>query len=255
MNILFYYTEVAGYVLACAAELHKISGAQVHMVRWPVNPEAPFAFQEYEGITFYERKEQDEASLWQLYQRLKPELVCVVGWTDKGYLKTASRIRKMGTPVVCLADNQWRGDLRQRIATSLSPWYLHRYFTHMWVPGLYQYEFARRLGFPRERILMNMYSADTPPFEAIAHERKGLKHNLLYVGRFVEVKGVRELVAAFEETLQESPHDWHLTLVGTRSAERDIPPIGADHGPGFCPAPAIARPGCQCGCIYPAQPF
>ena len=41
--ILFLYTEIANYFLACVKELHK--SADVAIVRWAVNEEAPFSFE------------------------------------------------------------------------------------------------------------------------------------------------------------------------------------------------------------------
>lgn len=224
MKILFLYTEVAGYFLACAETLHQISGAEIHVVRWPINAEAPFAFRDYAGVTFHERKDHTSQTLIELYQQLQPSIVCVTGWVDKAYLDTAAHIRKQGVPVVCLLDNQWRGDLRQKIATIVSPWMLQRRFSHVWVPGLYQYEFARRLGFARDHILTGVYSAATSPFAAVAEARPAARpHHLVYVGRFVEVKGVRELVAAFTQTLADG-HDWHLSLVGAGPLKAEFQP-------------------------------
>ena len=48
-KIVFLYSEVAGYFLACAKEL--ANSAEVLIVRWPVNSEAPFQFEDIEGLT------------------------------------------------------------------------------------------------------------------------------------------------------------------------------------------------------------
>lgn len=215
MKILFLYTEVAGYFLSCAERLHQITGAEVHIVRWPVNKEAPFQFRSYEGVTFYERDTLDTDGILALFRQLSPAAVCITGWMDKGYVSVAKNIYKTGTPVVCLLDNQWRGDFRQQLAALVSPWYLHKRFSHVWVAGQFQYEFARRLGFAPGNILMHVYSAATEPFQAVSAKRGPLPHNLLYVGRFVETKGIQELYQAFEEVSREMEHDWTLTLVGT----------------------------------------
>jgi len=227
MTVLFLYSEVAGYFLSCAEELAKSYSCDVHIVRWPVNPEAPFAFREYEGVTFHEREHMDEKAIWELYQRLTPSLVYVSGWMDKTYIKAAKRIKATGVPVVCGADNHWRGDWRQRIATLISPFFLKPRFTHMWVPGRYQYEFARRLGFAPNNILTGMYAADVAPNHAAYSAYRPLKaaaypKNFLYVGRYVEVKGVRELIEAFLN-LRASGSDWTLTLVGAGPLKEQLP--------------------------------
>ncbi|MCB0837632.1 MAG: glycosyltransferase family 4 protein [Bacteroidetes bacterium] len=226
MKILFLYTEVAAYFLACAETLHTLYGCEVHIVRWPVNEEAPFRFREYQGVRFYERREMGEKEMLDLFHEISPDLVYVTGWMDKGYLKVAGKIKGEGVPVVCALDNHWRGDLRQRIATLISPLMLKKRFTHTFVPGRFQYEFARRLGFSPDRILTGMYSADVTPFhEAFSRFSEDKKtnwpHNFLYVGRIIDVKGIKELCQAFLQLKEELSHDWTLTLVGKGNAAND----------------------------------
>ena len=259
MKILFLYSEVAGYFLSCAETLHKVHGAEVHIVRWPVNPEAPFQFREYEGITFYERKAYDYQSLIALCEEIDPDLVYVSGWMDKTYLKAGKWLKIKGKPVVCGLDNHWRGDIRQKIATLISPFHLQRIFTHAFVPGIFQYEFARRLGFPSENILRGMYSADVGSFHQAFlnnQEEKTEKypHNFLYVGRFIEIKGLNELHQAFIQLDKEMEHDWTLTLIGAG----DLPNTWAAHPKiqikGFVQPEALPDLAEQTGCfILPSQ--
>ena len=223
MKILFLYSEVAAYFLACAETLYTLYGCEVHIVRWPVNEEAPFRFREYQGVHFYERAEMDENEILNLFQKISPDLVYVSGWMDKTYLKVAGKIKHSGIPVVCGLDNHWRGDLRQRIATMISPFMLKSRFSHAFVPGRYQYEFARRLGFAPERILTGMYSADLAPFHQAfsknqEEKKKNYSHNFLYVGRVIDIKGIAELCEAFWQLKEELDHDWTLTLVGKGDA-------------------------------------
>ena len=220
MKILFLYSEVAAYFLACAEALHLEYGCEVHIVRWPINPEAPFQFREYQGVTFYERDQLNDHDLIELYKTIQPELVYVSGWMDKGYLKAAKVIKQSNVPVVCGLDNHWRGDIRQKVATWISPFFLKNKFTHAFVPGIYQYEFARRLGFAPNQILTGMYSADLKLFDSVYHnsslsKKESYPHNFLYVGRLIELKGIEELYQAFQKLTDEKKHDWTLTLVGS----------------------------------------
>ena len=222
MKILFLYSEVAAYFLACAETLYLEYGCEVHIVRWPVNPEAPFKFREYQGITFYERTDLSDSDLIELYKTIKPNLVYVSGWMDKGYLRASKVIKQSNVPIVCGLDNHWRGDFRQKIATWISPFFLKNKFTHAFVPGIYQYEFARRLGFSPSHILTGMYSADLKLFDSVYHssslnKKQYYPHNFLYVGRLIELKGIKELCLAFKKLTEEKTHDWTLTLVGTGS--------------------------------------
>lgn len=228
MKVLFLYSELAGYFLSGVEKLIALYGAEAHIVRWPLNPEAPFQFGEMEGVTWYERNDYDDAGLKELCLGLNPDVVYVVGWMDNGYVKVARELCKMTTPVICALDNQWTGSFRQRIASVLSRGFLKARFSHLWVPGLFQYEFARRLGFDRERIHTGMYPADTEHFNR-AYERflpakkTQYPHKFLYVARFVEYKGIRELYSGFSELCEEMDHDWQLILVGAGPIKDQFP--------------------------------
>lgn len=226
-NILFFYSELATYFLACAETLAIAHGYQVHIVHWPINPEAPFSFRDYKGVTLHPKENYSREELLKLFEELQPQLVFTIGWMDADYKAIAKRIKQSGTPVVAGLDNHWRGDLRQQIARIISPWYIKPYFTHLWVPGDPQYTFAKKLGFTEKKILRGFYSADLPAFHK-AYERfqeekkKKYPHSFLYVGRFVEVKGVLELVQAFKELQEELSHDWTLQLVGSGPLKAQI---------------------------------
>jgi glycosyltransferase involved in cell wall biosynthesis len=219
MKVLVLYSEIAGYFVACVRRYVELHDATVHVVRWPINPEAPFRFSDHPRIIYHERRDYDDAGLLRLAQEIDPDALYVSGWIDKSYLKVARHYFKLGRPVMAAFDTQWRGDMRQRIATWISPWVFKRRFTHAWVPGMFQYEYARRLGFSRDRILTGMYSADTALFDAVYVPAMAAKvthypHRLIYVGRYLALKGVLELYHAFREVSEEVAHDWQLVLIG-----------------------------------------
>lgn len=254
MNVLFLYSEVAAYFLSCAEMLHKVYGCEVHVVRWPVNPEAPFKFRDYEGVIFHERKELDDKALYELYERISPEVVYVSGWMDKGYVKLAREIRKKGIPVICGSDNHWRGDLRQWIAAAASPFVLKPAYSHFWVPGLYQFEFARRMGYDRRKILTGMYSADTQSFlaagdAAVEQKQSRYPHVFLYVGRYVASKGVSDLYEAFVRLSAETRHDWRLLMVGAGPMQQQMPAHPAVTFRDFVQPEELPQLAAQGGCF------
>lgn len=219
MKVLVLYSEIAGYFIACVRRFVELYDAEVHVVRWPINPEAPFRFSDHPRIIYHERSELDTPGLKDLARTVDPDVLYVAGWIDKPYLKVARQCCRAGKVVIAAFDTQWRGDLRQRIATWISPFFFLRRFTHAWVPGMFQYEYARRLGFARDRILTGMYAADVALFAhayptAMAAKASQYPHRILYVGRYLALKGVLELYHAFKELSEEVEHDWELVLVG-----------------------------------------
>ena len=154
-KVAFLYTEIAGYFLACVEELSK--NADVLVVRWPVNKEAPFAFSQTDKVELVDRNSLSDENLLKKVKLFNPDILVSSGWIDKGYLKVAASFKKK-IPVIVSLDNHWKGSLRQRLAVMTSSLYLRKIFTHAWVPGTPQKQFAEKLGFGKN-ILQNFYSA------------------------------------------------------------------------------------------------
>src|SRR5687767_2394730 len=128
MNILFLYTEIATYFTACCDELQK--HADVHVIRYPVNKEAPFQFNENRSpVKYYERKELGFEELKKLVAHINPDAIFCSGWIDKDYLKICSLYKNKIPTVLCM-DTKWKGTLKQRIASLAAPVALKPKFSH-----------------------------------------------------------------------------------------------------------------------------
>ncbi len=220
-NILFLYTEIAEYFLACCFELSKTHNKVVHIVRLPVNSEAPFQFgDEYVGLKFYERKNYNYNGLRKLVGDIHPGLIFCSGWIDKDYLKICKEFGKH-IPTIITMDTQWRGDLKQRFACMLSTHFLLPSFSHAWVTGEKQEQYAKKLGFSAEKIRKGFYTCDKKHYDAVYDNfrNKSAPRNekkLIYVGRYYAFKGLPELWSAFVELHQEEKFkDWELWCFGT----------------------------------------
>jgi glycosyltransferase involved in cell wall biosynthesis len=217
-RVLFLYTELAGYTLACLNALAS-AGAEVHVVRRPVNKEAPFIFDGGGKVLFYERSQLSRTSLLELTEEIQPSLIVVSGWIDKDYLYIARKLRKRGQLVLAF-DNQWTASLRQRIAGLVARCSFVRNFDHVWVPGQRQAEFARKLGFKAEQIHYGFYSCDSNLYNAYfesgkAGKEKCFPKRFVFVGRYYEFKGIQDLWDAFAALQKEKERGWELWCLGT----------------------------------------
>ena len=102
--MLVLYTELAPYVLACLNALVTAHEVEVHLVRWPVNREAPFELAFHPQVKVYGRHELDDRALMELAHRVKPRLVLASGWIDKGYLRVCRSLRARGIRTVMTFD-------------------------------------------------------------------------------------------------------------------------------------------------------
>lgn len=216
-RVLILYTELAAYTIACINAASR-NGFEMHVVRWPVNSEAPFQFDLNEAVYVYEREDYGSDELIEIAENIQPDLVLLSGWIDKGYLKTVNKTHKY-CPSVLMLDNPWSGNLRQRLAALGARISITRYFQYCWVPGDSQSRFARALGFAVNKIEKGVYSADLEHFNEIYNKTMPAKQadfprRFLYVGRYVDFKGIHELWQAFR-AFRKSHSEWELWCVGT----------------------------------------
>ncbi len=223
MNFLFLYTELADYFLHCCTQLAK-SGT-VHIIRWPVNKEAPFKFQFPENIKVYDKDKYDLTQLQKLIADIHPNIIICSGWIDKDYLKLVKPYFKK-IPTVLTCDTHWTGSLKQKLATFLSPFFLLNKFSHAWVPGSPQEKYVKNLGFRSDKIKTNYYCCDLPKFNSIFEKQFPKKQNsfpkrFLYVGRYYDFKGITDLWEAFKQLQNDVPNEWELWCLGAG----DIKPV------------------------------
>lgn len=232
MKVLFLYTELADYFLKCCAELAKT--AEVHVIRWPVNKEAPFSFDEKTPVKLYNRRDYDLEQMHKLAAEIQPDILICSGWIDRDYLKVARRYYKK-IPTVVTCDTHWKGSLKQYLALFLSRFFLLNTFSHAWVPGKSQYRYVRKLGFKNAAIREGFYCCDLPKFNALyerikPEKEKNIPKRFIYVGRYYEFKGLTDLWEAFSQLQQESPSEWELWCLGTGSLDPVRHPAIKHHG-------------------------
>ncbi len=217
MKILFLYTELAEYVIKSCEALAK--DAEVHIIRWPVNKEAPFEFEFPAALTVYNKADYSPTSLKSLVDSISPDLLVCSGWIDKDYLKVV-KSRKGQIPTVLALDTHWAGTLKQQLARVLSPFFIKTLFSHAWVPGTPQKKYAVRLGFPEKNIRTGFYSCDLSRFNSYYHSALSAKRNrfprrFVFAGRYYRFKGVRDLWEAFAGLSEAEKNGWELWCMGT----------------------------------------
>jgi glycosyltransferase involved in cell wall biosynthesis len=219
MTVLFLYTELAEYFIKCCEELSKKTN--VHIIRWPVNKEAPFEFSFTQNIRVYDKNKYDYSSLEKLIKEISPDLIVCSGWIDKDYLRLVKPYSKK-IPTVLTCDTHWSGSLKQYAAIILSRFFLLNKFSHAWVPGTSQANYVKKLGFEIKKIKKGFYCCDLKKFNEIYNKQIDLKRNnfpkkFLFVGRYYDFKGIKDLWNAFIELQEEEPNEWELWCLGAGS--------------------------------------
>jgi glycosyltransferase involved in cell wall biosynthesis len=91
------------------------------------------------------------------------------------------------------------------------------------VPGYFQYEYARKLGFNRDNICTRLLSPDVASFKSAynrSSDKKSHSKTLLYIGRLVPHK-FESLLAAFTGLSREELNGWKLIVAGKGQMEND----------------------------------
>lgn len=145
-----------------------------------------------------------------------PDIMVTAGWMIPEYNWICRNLKKSTkTPIVAMSDTPWYNTLKQNINALISPFHVRKSFTHLWVAGIYQYDYARKLGFKNDEIIFNCLSADLNLFKSIDIQQKAASYpkNFLYIGRYTEVKGLVNLMEAWDAI--EDKKGWTFTLVGS----------------------------------------
>lgn len=221
-TILFLHTEFMGYTFAFAKALINNYKFDIHIVKKDKNLSRKYIPESYSGLSYYNRSEyKNKQKLLNLIEKIQPKLIYITNWNDFHLKKIAFSYKKKNgdIPIVTATDHSWKGSLRQHGGVILAQLLLHRYFSHIWVAGIRQYEFARRLGFKHNQILPFLYSADLTLFNAAFKQSYSVKEKkypkkILFVGRFTKVKGIDLLISAFKSIPKNKRINWSLRLIG-----------------------------------------
>lgn len=205
---LFLYTRLPDYFFRCVQHLMQSApnGSEAVIVCYPPDDNAPYRFDVCNNIRIIDKKDLSTLDNWQ------PDVIYIAGWGDKVYNLFAARwIRQV--PVIMGMDNPWKGTVKQKLAGLTASFFLKNKATHLWVTGYPQYEYARRMGFPANRILHDLYCADTPKFQ---NQEPSFNKRIVFVGRMVEYKRPEWLLEAFFDLQSKhpGPQEWELLMIG-----------------------------------------
>ncbi|MDA9714919.1 glycosyltransferase family 4 protein, partial [Bacteroidota bacterium] len=218
-KILFLFTELSGYMLHCF-KIAQQSGFEIHVIKYPVNKEAPFEFKSENEIYLYDRKQfNSKQDLLNIIRKLSPQLLLISGWIDELYLKIVKE-DALKCKKVLMFDTSWENKLKQKIWITIFKFSYLKYFNSVWVPGDKQLQYARKLGFKKSQIFQGLYTCNFDLFKnifdkSLSKKRQIFPKKFLFIGRYIDSKGINELSKLFIEILDEYKLNWELWCVGT----------------------------------------
>ncbi|MBM3920800.1 MAG: glycosyltransferase family 4 protein [Sphingomonadales bacterium] len=219
MTFLFLYTELAGYSMDCFREHLRIHPEDsIHVVHYPINPEAPFQFNVPVGVVLHEKKKLGSEGIYDLIKQIRPSVILMSGWQDKDYLRLARMASKTYRFVLCL-DNTWRNTWKQWLLLLPARFIVRSITRFCWVPGEPQKKYAVLLGFNPDNVFTGFYAANLQRYRDIATLAKSTDRprRFLVVARYIPQKGYDILWKAFMALHKDGSNKWELWCAGTGS--------------------------------------
>ncbi|WP_445666634.1 glycosyltransferase family 4 protein [Fodinibius sp. AD559] len=232
-KIAFLSSRLSGYMSACLKTLKEKYDVKLLVYSWPQSPNAPFDEETFQFIDHHYIKENDDYS--QILERLikfDPDTILTSGWIDSDYLKACRRIKGNGIPVIAGSDTQFENTFRQKAAQWIAPFYLHSAIDVLWVSGERQRQLAYKLGYTDQNCLDGFYSCDWEKFAEYKNVDKS-QRAFIYVGRYIDRKGIPQLIDAYKQYCEEVKDPWKLVCAGKGPLGKELDRVNGIENRGF----------------------
>lgn len=152
-------------------------------------------------------------------------IIYVPGWQDRNYFFAAIIARTFSkTKLVIGFDDIYYGTTKQRIGSVIFRILFKSFFSKAWVSGAPQQTYAQIFGFPFNKIIYRIYSADSKAFSGDSSCSK----RLVFYGRFVKEKNLSLLLKGFDALDKTVRGDWRLVLIGDGSLKEELKCMAGD---------------------------
>lgn len=236
MKVVICWAGISGYLAACWRKLAARVDVDLHVITYvpPQHDNSPYDTAILNGIShetvpFEDLQSTRNEALIRSVSAQRPDVVVVSGWFVPAYRQLPHEPALRDIPFILAMDTPWRGGMRQRVARLP----LRKYLKQMQaviVASERTWQYARKLGFREDQIVRGVYAWDEELFGPVAVERQrdeAAPRKFLYVGRYMEQKGVDVLLRAYEQYRRSVRNPWTLTCCGT--GEIDVTrPSGVD---------------------------
>lgn len=218
MRLTILWTNVSGYSAACwrrLAERPDVVLSILALESGAGTQNTAFSYQVGVGLPIesYDPAALTTAQVANKLDTFSPDAILVVGWAYKAYTQAAfNYAKKHGCKIILAMDNPWRGTWKQWV-TCFRRRKLVARADAILVPGVRSLQFARHLGVSWDRIHIGMYGYDEQAFIP-QPSLDSPPRKFLFVGRYVEEKGVADLLHGYRLYREEHANPYDLICHG-----------------------------------------
>jgi glycosyltransferase involved in cell wall biosynthesis len=180
-------------------------------------------FKEFQRTQIIDLSNHNKIDTVNLIERIcgfSPE-IALLSMQKKGFFfSVAKRLKSRGCTVIAASDNYWKNSLRDYINAALSIIGIFNSYDCVMVPGHLGRIYAEKIGFQKEHIFEGLYACQTDIFRTIGINRhKDTSHQkwpntFLYIGQLIPIKGIQQLLSAYEYYRRRNSNPWRLVIVG-----------------------------------------
>jgi glycosyltransferase involved in cell wall biosynthesis len=222
-RIAVLWAHVTGYLQAALHALLADPTVRLLVIQNAGEINARFDILAHEHCEFISIAEQSSAAMHWLssLQAFAPHLAIITGNLYPHYLHAARMLHEQGAMTVWANDRILRVPLRDAYQVALGRirrrW---RFYDAAFVPGYAATQYARSIGFPEARIFQGLYTCDTGLYQPTGLVRHNDVQNtawprvFLFLGQFIERKGVDVLIRAYQSYRERSDAPWELWCAG-----------------------------------------
>jgi glycosyltransferase involved in cell wall biosynthesis len=206
-------------VIALQSLINLNKNIEIDVFSWGAKKKlTPYCYPNIERVNFFDEQDYDFKKLLYLYNNNNYRLIYICNRREKKYLKLA-KFAKNRSIIIGQSDEQLYNSLRQYIKKIFSYFLYRQYFDFMCVPGYYQYEFMRFLGFKKNQIFIGAYTPNIDIFNEFylnnPNTNRRQNKTFLYLGRLEKEKGLKLLLDCFNILCND--YSFRLIVIGNGS--------------------------------------
>ena len=217
-KIVFCWPDISGYMAACWHALQNYADIDLHVLAFQARTETAFSDELVKGVSsrLLDLEERADAALIRQHVILqKPDVVVICGWFHKPYRQLVSVSALRNVRFIMGMDTPWQGTWRQRLAPVLLRSYLDQ-MESVVVTGERSWQYAKHLGIDTCRLHRGMYGIDYENWSTLLAERQqsAWPRSFLFAGRYIPIKAIDVLVAAYQRYRTQVADPWSLVCCG-----------------------------------------
>jgi len=157
-----------------------------------------------------------------LFSIIRSEVILISGWNNILHTILLIFIKfLLNKKIILMSDNIYLSSKKQKIGKFLlKNLYLNRVFNGVLVSGISAFKYARIMGF--KNIAMGYYGYSSDIFNQNYVKKKNINLNFIFVGSFIERKGLLHLIEVINEILNAGKHQVIFNFIGSGPLSCDL---------------------------------